>query len=221
MRRVRCLARDTAPAALALWAAAQVALGATPPPAPAASVPAMPNPTLATPAQAPAPSLDGSFPVTLTLNGALSGIPPQAVKGAWFCSARALSKPAIDAELAKLGAMTGAAARAEYGSFLEYRAHYLGQQTTVEFPITAGAATGNQPVTIKVTRDDLVDPVTKRVIDQPAVVIGCWLRLIDAAGQGGFAYQVAKPTAGAKSLDAILQLASRPYVLASAIIPNE
>jgi len=121
----------------------------------------------------------------------------------------------------KISALRGPAARSEYGAFLEYRAHYLGQQATVEFAISGGASAATRPISIKVSRDDLVDQTTKRLIDQPAVMIGCWLRLANAAGQSGFAYQVANRAARAQSLDAMLQLTTPPYVLAGASVPNE
>ena len=192
--------------------------GAVPGAAPAPN-PALPPPV--TPPAATAPSIDGSFPVTLDMNANLTGIHPLAAQGTLLCSARAMSKPAIDAELSKLQALSGSAAHAEYGSFLEFRAHYLSQQATATFPISAGTAAVTQPITIRVKRDDLIDPATKRLIDQPAVLIGCWLSLANAAGQGGFAYQVARAAPNALGLDAMLQVTSSPYFVASAGVPNE
>ena len=165
-------------------------------------------------------SNDGSFPVTLTLKGTRSGISAQAVQGAWVCSARAVTKATADAEVSKISALSGLAARAEFESFLEYRAHYLGQQATVAVSTAAGGAAGPAPITIVVKRDDLLDPATRRVINQPTTVIGCWLRLSNAAGQSGFAYQVPQPSAVSSGPGAVLQMTAPPYVLASAEIPN-
>lgn len=199
---------------LALHGTVRAAAPAPGPAPPPAAIPAIA-------VAAPAPSPDGSFAVTLTLNVSLTGIHPLAAQGSVLCSARTMSKPAIDAELSKLQALSGSAARAEYGTFLEYRAHYLSQQATATFQVSGGTAALTQPITIKVRRDDLVDPTTKRLIDQPAVVIGCWLSLANAAGQGGFAYQVAQAAPNATGLDAMLQVTSSPYLVASASVSNE
>jgi hypothetical protein len=190
--------------------------GAAPAPGPPLSPAVIPVIPLA----ASAPSADGSFPVTLNLNVNLTGIHPLAAQGTLLCSARTMSKPAIDAELSKLRALSGSAAHAEYGSFLEFRAHYLSQQASATFSVSGGTAAVTQPIAIKVRRDDLVDTTTKRLIDQPAVMVGCWLSLANAAGQGGFAYQVASVAPNATGLDAMLQVTSSPYVVASASVPN-
>jgi len=188
----------------------------------AAAPPATQVPTaLARPATSAAPSLDGSFPVTITLNATLAGLHPDAVSGAWLCSARAMSKPAIDAEIGKINALSGQAASMEFGSALESRAHYLGQQTTVPFAVAGGGTGASHSIGIKVGRDDLVDPTTKRLIDQPAVMVGCWLRLANAAGQTVVAYQAARSAPNSSALTAMAQLTSRPYFLASASVPND
>ena len=166
-------------------------------------------------------SNDGSFPVTLTLKGTRSGISAQAVQGAWVCSARAVTKATADAEVGKISALSGLAARAEFESFLEYHAHYLGQQATVAASTAAGTAAAPAPITIVVKRDDLLDPATRRVINQPTAVIGCWLRLSNAAGQSGFAYQVAQLPPAASDLKNLLQMTAPPYVLGSAEISGE
>jgi hypothetical protein len=71
-------------------------------------------------------------------------------------------------------------------------------------------------------RDDLIDPATHRAIDQPAALIGCWLQLTNAAGQGGFATQASQPASGAAPLTTtMLQITTPPWFLASASIPNE
>ena len=210
---------DSAVAARALAAAVgalpAVALAAVPPPVVPIQV-AKPSAAAAVPA---APAVDGSFPVTLSISGSLSGIAPAATKAAWVCSARVLSKPAADAEVAKIAALTGQAARDEFSSSLEYRAHYLGQQSSVDLALSGGATGASPAVTITVTRYDLVNQATNRLIDQPAVLVGCWLKLTNTAGLGGFVVQSSKPLAGAPST-AMLQLAAPPYVLLSASIPN-
>jgi len=166
-------------------------------------------------------STDGSFPVTLTLKGTRSGISAQAVQGAWVCSARAVTKTTADAEVSKLSALSGLPARVEFESFLEYPAHYLGQQVTVAAATAAGTAAAPAPITIVVKRDGLVDPATRHVIAQPTAVIGCWLRLSNAAGQSGFAYQVAQLPPAASDLKNLLQMTAPPYVLGSAEISGE
>jgi hypothetical protein len=166
-----------------------------------------------TPLTAGAASADGSFPVTLTLSGSLAGIHPDVAKATWLCSARILTQPAIDAEATKLHGLSGPAVRAEFSTFIEYRAHYLGQQVTVEVPVASGTTGAAPPISLTMKRDDLVDPVTHRVIDQPAVLVGCWLQLNNAAGQGGFATQGQSPS--------LLQINVPPWFLASASIPNE
>jgi hypothetical protein len=87
-------------AALALHGAVG---GAAPAPGPPLSPAVIPVVPLA----ASAPSADGSFPLTLTLNGSLAGIHPDAVRAAWLCSARVLTQPAIDAETTKLQSLGG------------------------------------------------------------------------------------------------------------------
>jgi hypothetical protein len=177
--------------------------------------------TLARPIASAAPSLDGNFAITITLNASLSGLDPGVVSGAWLCSARAMSKPAVDAAIAKINALSGQAASAEFGSDLEYRAHYLGQQATAPFQVAGGGADASQTITIKVARTDLVDVTTTRLIDQPAVMVGCWLRLTNSAGQTAVAYQVAAPTANASPATAMAQVTSRPYLLAGASISGD
>lgn len=204
-------------------AAVALALAAVPGRATHAATPAPPS-TLVSPGMplaASGPSVDGSFQVTITLDANLAGLDPSAVSGTWLCSARALSKPAVDAEIAKLAGLTGPSARWEYSSALEYRAHYLGQQTSVGFAIASGGYSSRQSITIKVLRDDLVDTVTKRLIEQPAVMVGCWLSLTNAMGQTAVAYQVKKPTAGSNPLVAMAQVPAPPYFVASAIVPSE
>jgi hypothetical protein len=132
-----------------------------------------------------------------------------------------MSKPTIDAEIGKINALGGLAANAQFASALEYRAHYLGQQVTTPFALAGGGANASQSISIKVNRDDLVDPTTKRLIDQPAVMVGCWLHLANAAGQSVVAYQVEKPSANLSPLQAMAQLTSRPYFLASANVPSD
>jgi hypothetical protein len=203
-------------AGLAALGASTVGLAfAAPPPLTQAPI------ALARPATSVAPSLDGSSPVTITLNATLAGLHPDAVSGAWLCSARAMSKPAIDAEIGKINALSGQAASMEFGSALESRAHYLGQQTTVPFAVAAGGTGTSQSISIKVGRDDLVDPTTQRLVDQPAVMVGCWLRLANAAGQSVVAYQAARPAPNSSPLTVMAQLTSRPYFLASASVPND
>ena len=164
---------------------------------------------------------DGSFLVTLTLTAQLQALSPAAAKGAWSCSAKATSKRSNDADRARITALTGRAALDAYQSALIYPAHYLGQQATVDFPISNGQYAGSQTITIKVTGRDLTDRNTGRVIDDPGVLVGCWLQLYDATGKGGFAYQAgAAKTAGANPEDALLKIASVPYVLLSAAVPN-
>jgi len=172
-------------------------------------------------AAAPTASTDGSFPLTLTVSGSLAGIHPDAAKADWLCSARVLSQPALDAEVTKLHGLSGGALRAEFSSFLEYRAHYLGQQVIVEVPIASGATGAVPPINLTMKRDDLIDPATRRAIDQPAVLIGCWLQLTNAAGQGGFAMQVSPSSGAAAPATALLQVPTPPWFLASASIPNE
>jgi hypothetical protein len=167
-----------------------------------------------------APGFDGSFPVTITLNATLAGLHPNVVSGSWLCSARAMSKPAIDAEIGKINALVGLAAKAEFASALEYRAHYLGQQTTTPFALAGGGTSASQTISIKVKSDDLVDPTSKHLIEQPAVMVGCWLHLANAAGQSVIAYQVAKPSVTLSPLYAMAQLTSRPYFLASVSVPS-
>jgi len=197
--------------AVALWSPLAAFAQSTSPPVSATLPKAVPA----------AASGAGSFPVTLTLRGTRSGIPAQAVQGAWVCSARAVPKATADAEISKIGALSGLAARSEFESFLEYQAHYLGQQTTVAVSIVAGTIGDPAPITIIVKRDELVDPVTKHLIEQPTAVIGCWLRLSNAGGQSGFAYEVARPAAASSDLKALLQMTSRPYVLGSAEISSD
>lgn len=207
--------RGRAAATLALsMVISGVAQAVTPPPSIALASSVMP-------AQASQPSADGSFLVTITLNVNLAGLDPSAVSGTWLCSARAMSKPSVDREIAKINALGGQAAKSEYGSALEYRAHYLGQQASVAFPIAGGGYGGSQSITIKVGRDDLVDPATKRSIEQPGVFVGCWLSLANALGQTTVAYQVAKPMANSNPLVAIAQVRSPPYFLASASVSND
>jgi hypothetical protein len=159
--------------------------------------------------------------VTITLSVNLAGLDPSAASGTWLCSARAMSKPLADREIAKINGLGGQAAKSEYGSGLEYRAHYLGQQASVGFPIAGGGYGASQSIIIKVGRDDLVDPATKRLIDQPGVFVGCWLSLANAAGQAVAAYQVTKPVVNSNPLVAIAQVLSPPYFLASASISND
>ena len=172
-------------------------------------------------APASAPSTDGSFQVTITLNANLAGLAPGAASGTWLCSARAMSKPAVDAEIAKIAGLTSPAARWEYSTALEYRAHYLGQQASVGFATAGGAYSGSQSVTIRVLRDDLVDTVTKRAIDQPAVLVGCWLSLANAAGQTAAASQAVKPLPSSNPLVTLAEVPWPPYLLASASVPND
>jgi hypothetical protein len=174
------------------------------------------------PVAAAAVNADGSFLLTLTVKGSLSGIQPDAVKASWLCSARILKQPAVDAEVAKLKGLSGPAARAEFNSFLEDRAHYLGQQVTVGVPLVSGTTGTVLPINLTMKRDDLVDPVSHRAIDQPAVLVGCWLRLTNAAGGGGFAIQVPNPPASvADPVTNMLQVSTQPWVIASSSIPNE
>jgi hypothetical protein len=193
-------------------AAAVVAILSFMPMLPAAAAPA----TVTTTALA-----DGSFLVTLTLTAQLQALGPAAARGAWSCAAKATSKRSNDADLARIKALTGRAARDAYQSALVYPAHYLGQQATVDFPITNGQYAGTQTVTIKLAGHDLTDRSTGHVIDDPGVLVGCWLQLYDATGKGDFAYQAPPTTpAGAAPADAMLRTASAPYVLLSAAVPN-
>jgi hypothetical protein len=193
-------------------AASVVALLAFSPVLPAAGAPA----TVTTAALA-----DGSFVVTLSITAQLQALSSAAVKGAWSCSVKAASKRSIDADVAKISTLTGRAARDAYQSALIYPAHYLGQEATVDFSISNGEYSGTQAVTIKVAGRDLTDRNTGHVIDDPGVMVGCWLKLYDASGKGDFAYQAQPPTpAGAAPGDAILRTASAPYVLLSAAVPN-
>ncbi|HEY6823062.1 MAG TPA: hypothetical protein VI195_01380 [Steroidobacteraceae bacterium] len=189
--------------------------------APAPGPPLAPVAPAAIPPAVGAPSTDGSFPLTLTLTGSLAGIHPDVAKAAWLCSARILTQPAIDAELRKLQSLSGQAVRTEFSSFLEYRAHYLGQQVTVEVPLASGTTGAVPPISLTMKRDDLIDPATRRAIDQPAVLIGCWLELTNAAGQGGFATQITGPVSGGAPLTTMLQVRTPPWLLASASIANE
>jgi hypothetical protein len=166
------------------------------------------------------PSSDGSFLVTLAVNAQLVGVSPAAVKGAWSCSAKAASKHTIDAELGKINALTGRAALDAYQSALIYPAHYLGQQATVEFAIANGSYRGRETITIKLAGRDLADRATGHVIDDPGVMVGCWLQLYDSAGKGGFAYESGPATAGGGAGDVMLRVPSTPYVLLSAAVPN-
>ncbi len=193
---------------------------ALPVPAPAAT-PASSAAGLAATGAAMAPvaaSTDGSFPVTLTLTTRLAGLRPEVATGAWVCSARAMTKSAIDAEIAKIGALSAAAAFDEFHAGLGYRAHYLGQQASVEFPVAGGGYTGTLSVTIKVGGADLVDPATQRLIADPGVMVGCWLRLLDARGQGDFALQSPASAASTSKVEAMRHVSMRPFVLVSASV---
>jgi hypothetical protein len=203
--------------AAACAAASLAAFGAVPPPA----LPSASSTVPATPTNPHATVIDGSFPVTIALEGVPTGISASAVNGRWICSARALSKPVVAAEITKMSDLAGAAARSEYTSFLEYRAHYLGQQASASFAISLGKAAGASTVQIKVLRDDLVDPLTRHVIVNPAVLVGCWLNLADSAGHEGTAVQDLQPGAVTKATRGLLQVTSSPFVLVGADVPNE
>jgi hypothetical protein len=188
---------------------------------PALAHPAAPSPnTIPSPVAATVPG-DGSFLVTLTLNAQLGAMSPAAVKGAWTCWAKAASKRAIDADIAKINAQTGVAALDRFRAALVYPAHYYGQQTTVSFPVANGSYQGSDSISIRLGGRELADRVSGRVLDDPGVMVGCWLQLYDSSGQGGFAYQsaAAKPAVGGTP-DALLRVAAAPYVVLSAAVPS-
>ena len=164
---------------------------------------------------------DGTFPVTLTLNVKLSGLSPTVARGAWYCAARAMPRRSIDVEIAKINVLMGRAAQSEYTAGLEYRAGYFKQQASSDFAIVNGGYTGTQAISISVTPTDLVNSKTGRAIADPGVMIGCWLRLYDASGKGGAAYQVLTGAARPNSADSMLQVTFAPYFLASASVPGE
>lgn len=167
-------------------------------------------------AAAPGPT-DGSFTVSITVNASLADLNAGAVRGTWTCAARALPRAAANAEVARIHALGGLAAHDAYRAGLEYRAHYLNQLASVDFPVAQGAYSGSDTLRITVARDDLVDPATNHAIVEPAALFGCWLQLHDASGRGGPAYQ--SPAPGAKPA-ALLEVGVPPYVLGTATIPN-
>jgi hypothetical protein len=203
---------------MSLWTLAMIAATATAVPLPGPA--AIPT---AAPIQAAAgvATTDGSFHVALTLTTSLTGLQPAVAKGVWVCSARTMPLQAIAAEIAKIAGLTGRAARTEFATALEYRAHYLGQQSSVEFAVADGAYRGSPSVDIKVTGADLADPATRRVIANPGVMVGCWLRLLNAAGQGDFAYQAPPAPASAAAAAAMLRISAAPYFLGSASVRSQ
>lgn len=183
---------------------------------------AAPNPTTISIPVALASPGDGSFVVRLALNSELGTLSTSAVKGTWSCWAKAGSKREIDADISKVNAQTGAAALDSFRAALVYPAHYDGQQTSVSFAVANGAYRGSDAVSIRLGGRELADRVTGHALDDPAVMVGCWLQLYDSSGQGGFAYQAATSKAAVSgTLDALLRVAAAPYVLLSAAVPND
>jgi len=189
-----------------------------PPDAANASGATAPAATTGTPPAATAAAIDGSFVATLALRTALSGLAPAVTAGAWACSARAGAKPDLDAELAKIDALRGQDAFFEFQRGVEYRAHYLGQQQTLPFPVASGARSGSDAIAIKLSSLDLQDPASKRLVAAPGVLFGCWLKLTNAAGVSGFARQAAAAPGVKAAADAWLQVGAKPYVLLTAAI---
>jgi hypothetical protein len=190
----------------------------------AAAPPAGPTALAATGATVsalPVTTIDGTFLVTVALATRLSALNPDVAKGVWVCSARVMTKRLIDAEIAKINGLSAQAAHDEFHSGLEYRAQYLGQQATSEFPITGGGYAGTLSLAIKVASVDLVDAATHRLIEDPGVMVGCWLRLLTSTGQGDFAYQAPPAAASAGSVVAMRRVRAPPYFLQSASVHGE
>lgn len=183
---------------------------------------AAPLPAAAPTSSAPAiTTTDGGFLVSVALTARLATMHPDIAKGVWMCSARVMVKRLIDAKIAKISGLSGEAAHDEFHSALEYRAHYLGQQATSEFPIADGAYTGTLSLRIKVASEDLVDPATHRLIEDPGVMVGCWLQLLTTAGRGNFAYQAGAAPARTDSVEAMRRVRAPPYFLQSATLQGE
>ncbi len=220
MRRIPSHADSRMLAAIAVLA---LSASGAPIPTSAAAPPAGPTVSAAAGATVSARpvSIDGSFLVTVALATRLAALNQDVAKGVWVCSARAMTKRLIDAEIAKIKGLSAQAAHDEFHSGLEYRAQYLGQQVTSEFAITGGAYTGTLSVAIKVGSEDLVDAATHRLIEDPGVMVGCWLRLLTSTGQGDFAYQAPPAAASAGSVVAMRRLRAPPYFLQSASLHGE
>lgn len=160
----------------------------------------------------------GEFVVTLALSASFQ-VNPAVTRATWVCSAKAAGRAGIDAAVARIRAQTGQAARDLYDSALSSPAHYYGQQTTVDIPLSAGQYHGAQSISITVGSVDLIDRASGHLVDAPTVMIGCWLNLYDRAGTGTSAYQSPPARSGAAS-DEFRRVGWAPYVLTSAPVPN-
>ena len=172
----------------------------------------------AAPRAAARPPDYGEFVVTLALSASFE-LNAAVARASWECSAKAAGKAGIDAAVARIRAQTGQAARYAYDSALSSPAHYYGQQASVDIPLSGRQYQGAQSISIKVGSADLTDRASGHLVDQPTVMIGCWLNLYDRAGTGAYAYQAPPARAGAAS-DEFRRVAWAPYVLASAPVPN-
>ncbi len=160
----------------------------------------------------------GEFVVTLALSAAVE-LNAAVARATWVCSAKAAGRAGIDAAVARIRAQTGQAAHDAYDAALGSPAHYYGQQTTVDIPLSAGQYHGAQSISIKVGSADLTDRASGHLVAEPTVMIGCWLNLYDRAGTGTYAYQSSPARSGATS-DEFRRVTWAPYVLASAPVPN-
>lgn len=158
----------------------------------------------------------GAFVVTLALSASIE-LNAAVARATWVCSAKAAGKAGIDAAIARIRAQTGQAAHDLYDSALSSPAHYYGQQTNIDIPLSRGQYHGAQSISITVGSADLTDRASGHLVDEPTVMIGCWLTLYNDAGTGAYAYQ--SPPAPSAT-DQFRRVTWAPYVLTSAPVPN-
>jgi hypothetical protein len=160
----------------------------------------------------------GEFVVTLALSASFE-LNAAVARATWVCSAKAAGRAGIDAALARIKAQTGQAARDAYDSALSSPAHYYGQQTSVDIPLSRGQYHGAQSISLTVGSADLTDRASGHLVAEPTVMIGCWLNFYDRAGTGAYAYQSPPARPGA-ARDEFRRVTWAPYVLTSAPVPN-
>lgn len=114
----------------------------------------------------------------------LSNLHPLARQVGLQCGARGGAATAIVADLDAIvravqstDPNVSATAYNVFSQKLLSSAHYYGSETSPQFAVVNGGYSGTQQITLNVPTRLFVDPQTRHIVEDPYVMLGCWLTI--------------------------------------------